>query len=54
MPPTFTDEGLRVAEQLRRTHPKVGVLVISQQCTAHGAARLLAGGAAGRGYLLNF
>ena len=52
MPPTFIDEGLRVAEQLRLTHPKVGVLLLSQQCTAHGAARLLAGGAAGRGYLL--
>lgn len=52
MPPTFIDEGLRVAEQLRRTHPKIGVLVLSQHCTAHGAARLLAGGAAGRGYLL--
>jgi DNA-binding NarL/FixJ family response regulator len=52
MPPTFVDEGLCVAEQLRRTHPKIGVLVIGQQCTAHGAARLLAGGSAGRGYLL--
>lgn len=52
MPPSFTDEGLRVAERLRLTHPKVGVLMLSQQCTAHGASRLLAGGAAGRGYLL--
>lgn len=52
MPPTFIDEGLRVAEQLRRTHPTVGVLVLSQHCSAHSAARLLAGGAAGRGYLL--
>ncbi len=52
MPPRFTDEGLRVAERLRLTHPKVGVLLLSQQCTAHGAARLLTGGAAGRGYVL--
>jgi len=52
MPPTFSDEGLQVAEHLRRTHPKIGVLVLSQHCTAHGVARLLAGGAAGRGYLL--
>ena len=52
MPPSFLDEGLRVAERLRRTHPQVGVLVLSQHCTAAGAARLLAGGAAGRGYLL--
>ena len=52
MPPTFIDEGLLVAEQVRRTHPKIGVLVLSQGCNAHGAARLLAGGAAGRGYLM--
>lgn len=52
MPPTFSDEGLRVADQLRRTHPKVGVLVLSQQCSADVAARLLAGGAGGRGYYL--
>jgi DNA-binding NarL/FixJ family response regulator len=52
MPPSFTDEGLCAAERLRRTHPKLGVLLLSQHCTAHGAARLLAGGAAGRGYLL--
>jgi DNA-binding NarL/FixJ family response regulator len=52
MPPTLTDEGLRVAEQLRRTHPRVGVVVLSQHGNAHAAARVLAGGAAGRGYLL--
>ncbi len=52
MPPKFIDEGLRVAEELRRTHPRVGVLVLSQHCTAHGVARLLAGGAADRGYLM--
>jgi DNA-binding NarL/FixJ family response regulator len=51
MPPTFTDEGLQVAERLRRTHPGIGVLLLSQHCTVHSAARLLAGGAAGRGYL---
>jgi DNA-binding NarL/FixJ family response regulator len=51
MPPTFTDEGLRVAELLRNTHPQVGVLLLSQQRSAEAAARLLAGGAGGRGYL---
>src|SRR4051794_38392942 len=30
MPPTGTDEGLQVAASLRRTHPKVGVVVLSQ------------------------
>jgi DNA-binding NarL/FixJ family response regulator len=52
MPPTFNDEGLRVAERLRRSHPGMGVLVLSQQCSADAATRLLAGGAGGRGYLL--
>jgi DNA-binding NarL/FixJ family response regulator len=52
MPPTFSDEGLLVADRLRRTRPRTGVLVLSQHCTAQGAARLLAGGAAGRGYLM--
>ena len=30
MPPTHTDEGLRAAMELRRTHPSVGVLLFSQ------------------------
>ena len=30
MPPTGTDEGLRVADQLRDTHPDIGVVVLSQ------------------------
>src|SRR6478609_1376185 len=30
MPPTHTDEGVRAAVQLRRDHPEVGVLVLSQ------------------------
>jgi len=29
MPPTFTDEGLRAALELRRTHPGTAVLVLS-------------------------
>lgn len=52
MPPTFTDEGLRVAETLKATHPEVGVVVLSQHGSAHSAARVLAGGSARRGYLL--
>ena len=52
MPPTFTDEGLRAAIALRRTHPQVGILVFSQYIETRYAAELLSGGAAGIGYLL--
>ena len=52
MPPTFTDEGLRAAIELRRDHPATGVLVFSQYIETRYAARLLAAGAAGVGYLL--
>jgi DNA-binding NarL/FixJ family response regulator len=52
MPPTHTDEGLRAAIELRRDHPGTGVLVLSQYIETRYAARLLAGSAAGVGYLL--
>ncbi len=52
MPPTFTDEGLRAAIALRRSHPDVGLLVFSQYVETRYATELLAGGAAGIGYLL--
>ncbi len=52
MPPTFTDEGLRAAIDLRRTHEGLGILLFSQYIETRYAAELLAGGAAGIGYLL--
>jgi DNA-binding NarL/FixJ family response regulator len=52
MPPTFTDEGLRAALDLRRAHPGLGILLFSQYVETRYAAELLAGGAAGIGYLL--
>ena len=52
MPPTFTDEGLRAALALRRSHPDVGILVFSQYVETRYAAELLAAGAAKIGYLL--
>jgi DNA-binding NarL/FixJ family response regulator len=52
MPPTGTDEGLRAAERLRRTHPDLGVVVLSQYDEPAYAVRLLDGGSAGRAYLL--
>jgi DNA-binding NarL/FixJ family response regulator len=52
MPPSFTDEGLRAAITLRRDYPGTAVLVFSQYVETRYASRLLAGGAAGVGYLL--
>jgi DNA-binding NarL/FixJ family response regulator len=52
MPPTFTDEGLRAAIELRRHHPGLGILVFSQYIETRYAAELLAEDAAGIGYLL--
>jgi DNA-binding NarL/FixJ family response regulator len=52
MPPTFTDDGLRAAITLQRDQPGVGILVFSQYIETRYAAQLLAGGAAGVGYLL--
>lgn len=52
MPPTHTDEGIRAARALRRTHPSVGVIVLSQFVEATYALALLEEGSRGRGYLL--
>jgi DNA-binding NarL/FixJ family response regulator len=52
MPPGFSDEGLRAAVELRRRHPDVGVLVLSQYVEEPAAQELLATGASGIGYLL--
>jgi DNA-binding NarL/FixJ family response regulator len=52
MPPTYTDEGLRTAIELRRDHPDVGILLFSQYVETRYATDLLAGSPAGVGYLL--
>ncbi len=52
MPPTFTDEGLRAAIDLHSRHQDLGILMFSQYIETRYAAQLLAGGAAGIGYLL--
>jgi DNA-binding NarL/FixJ family response regulator len=53
MPPTFTDEGIRAAVQIRTNHPNVGVLVLSQYVEERYATELLAvGDNRGVGYLL--
>ena len=53
MPPTFTDEGLRAAVELRRTYPGLAVVVLSQYVQQAYAADLLdSGDGRGVGYLL--
>lgn len=52
MPPTRRDEGLRIADRLRETHPDVGVVVLSQYLEPAFAVSLLRSGADRRGYLL--
>jgi len=53
MPPTFTDEGLRAAVELRRAHPGLAVVALSQYVQHSYAADLLdSGDGRGVGYLL--
>ncbi len=52
MPPTHTDEGIRLAHALNESHPHIGVIVLSQFEQAKFAEELLASGSARRGYLL--
>jgi len=52
MPPTFTDEGLRAALDLRRLHKGLGILMFSQYIETRYATDLLADDASGIGYLL--
>lgn len=52
MPPTESDEGIRLAEELRETHPEIGVVVLSQYADPIYALALLEHGSDGRAYLL--
>ncbi len=52
MPPSFTDEGLRAAVYLRRIHPTLPILVLSQYVERTYATELFAGNARGLGYVL--
>ena len=52
MPPSDVDEGIRIANRLRRTHPQVGVLVLSQFVEPEYALALLEEGSDRRAYLL--
>jgi DNA-binding NarL/FixJ family response regulator len=52
MPPSDLDEGIRIANRLRRTHPRIGVLVLSQFAEPEYALALLEEGSDRRAYLL--
>jgi DNA-binding NarL/FixJ family response regulator len=52
MPPTNTDEGIRLAATLRDTHPGIGVVVLSNYAEPAYALALLGSGSEGRAYLL--
>lgn len=52
MPPTNTDDGLRAAVEIRRTHPRCAVLVLSQYVEMSYAEELLEAAEGGVGYLL--
>jgi len=52
LPPSFRDEGLRAAIELRARAPETGILIVSQYVESAYAADLLASGTGGIGYLL--
>lgn len=52
MPPTLTDEGIRLAAELHETHPEIGVIVLSQYSDPIYALALLEHGSDRRAYLL--
>lgn len=52
MPPTFTDEGIRAALQLRQRDPGLAVIVLSQYVEERYAVELLTGQTNGVAYLL--
>jgi DNA-binding NarL/FixJ family response regulator len=52
MPPSNTDEGIRAAATLRESHPRVGVVVLSQYSHPGYVLALFESGSDGRAYLL--
>ncbi|MFG3093249.1 response regulator [Streptomyces sp. NPDC048202] len=52
MPPGFSDEGVRAALTIRRTHPATALLLLSQYVEERYATDLLAANTSGVGYLL--
>jgi DNA-binding NarL/FixJ family response regulator len=52
MPPTHTDEGLRAALEIRRRHPQLGIVIVSEHVEVGVATQALAGSPEHLGYLL--
>jgi len=52
MPPTQTDEGIQAAHEIRRRHPDMGVVLLSQHVEVGVATQLLAEAPHCLGYLL--
>lgn len=52
MPPFDGSEGVRVAAELRETHPEIGVVILNQYAEPALAVELFETGSEGRAYLL--
>ena len=52
MPPTGTDEGVRVAERLVTAHPDIGVVVLSQYSDPEWLSRVFDHGSENRGWVM--
>ena len=52
MPPTLSDEGIRLAQELRASHAEVGVVVVSQYSETSHVLKLFEGGSDRSAYLL--
>jgi adenylate cyclase len=52
MPPTFQNEGIEAAKEVRKRHPGTGIVILSQYDDPEYAIALLDEGAAGYAYLL--
>jgi DNA-binding NarL/FixJ family response regulator len=52
MRPDQTDEGIRLASELRTSHPEIGIVVLSEHAEPVHAMKLFEDGSNGRAYLL--
>ena len=52
MPPTYTDEGVRAAHEIRTRHPHIAIVILSQHVDLGTAMRVLTENPEGLGYLL--
>jgi DNA-binding NarL/FixJ family response regulator len=52
MPPTGTDEGVRVARRLATAHPDIGVVIVSQYSDPEWLSRVFDVGSENRGWVM--